>query len=98
MISRRPALFFEFVRMPVLSALWSALPWIFLAAATATAVAAAGSHRAIPLPERQKERRVRKAPLEIRMGMEQLRNPFWYEAHGQPEEARAFWDRAHWER
>ena len=36
-------------------------------------------------------------PLEVRIGLEQLRNPFWYETHGQPEEARYFWDRRHWE-
>jgi hypothetical protein len=37
-------------------------------------------------------------PLEVRMAVEQLRNPFWYDAQGQPEEARTFWDRDHWQR
>jgi hypothetical protein len=35
--------------------------------------------------------------FELRMGVEQLRNPYWYEGHGQPEEARQFWDRGAWE-
>ena len=35
--------------------------------------------------------------LEMRMGFEQLRDPFWYEAHGYPNEAKYFWDRKHWE-
>jgi hypothetical protein len=36
--------------------------------------------------------------LEVRVCVEQLRNPFWYEAKGQAEEAKQFWDRQHWER
>ncbi len=36
--------------------------------------------------------------LELRMGVEQLRNPYWYEARGQRDEAGTFWDREHWER
>src|SRR5438105_4519593 len=41
----------------------------------------------------------RQAPaLEVRMGFEQLRNPYWYEAKGPRAEARAFWDKGHWER
>jgi hypothetical protein len=36
--------------------------------------------------------------LELRMGVEQLRNPYWYEKHGQPAEARNFWDRDSWDR
>src|SRR5262245_44395859 len=36
--------------------------------------------------------------LEMRVCVEQLRNPYWYEDHGQPDEVRAFWDRAHWGR
>ena len=35
--------------------------------------------------------------LEMRMGFEQLRDPFWYEAHGYPNEAKYFCDRKHWE-
>jgi hypothetical protein len=46
---------------------------------------------ASPPPER--------APaLELRLGVEQLRNPFWYEAKGHADEVREFWDKAHWER
>src|SRR5947208_13844166 len=52
------------------------------------AAAAAGA------PPPVKER----AALDVRVCVEQLRNPFWYEAHGQPAEAKEFWDRAHWER
>src|SRR4051812_2748988 len=36
--------------------------------------------------------------LELRVGVEQLRNPFWYEAKGHADEVREFWDRDHWER
>src|SRR5438874_2144948 len=39
-----------------------------------------------------------KPPLHLRIGVEQLRNPFWYEAHGSPAEAKEFWDKQHWER
>src|SRR5436190_14609340 len=46
----------------------------------------------------QKEPRAGRPALELRMGLEQLRNPYWYEARGDREEARAFWDRKHWER
>ena len=38
-----------------------------------------------------------KPTLEIRIGLEQLRDPFWYEDHGYPDEARYFWDQNHWE-
>src|SRR5262245_55749471 len=43
---------------------------------------------------RQKE----PAALEVRMGFEQLRNPFWYEAKGQHAEAKEFWSKEHWDR
>jgi hypothetical protein len=36
--------------------------------------------------------------LALRMGVEQLRNPFWYESHGQGAEARNFWDKKYWDR
>src|SRR5437879_4723815 len=36
--------------------------------------------------------------LELRMGLEQLRNPFWYEQHGQPQESKDFWDKNYWDR
>ena len=39
-----------------------------------------------------------KSPFHLRIGVEQLRNPFWYEAHGSPAEAKEFWDKQHWER
>src|SRR5262249_45753872 len=34
---------------------------------------------------------------ELRIGVEQLRNPYWYAEHGQQEEARRFWDRKEWD-
>jgi hypothetical protein len=34
--------------------------------------------------------------MKIRMGVEQLRNPFWYAKHGQDEESKRFWDKDHW--
>jgi hypothetical protein len=40
----------------------------------------------------------RPAALEMRVGVEQLRNPFWYAEHGQDEEARQFWDKEFWEK
>jgi hypothetical protein len=36
--------------------------------------------------------------LELRIGCETLRNPFWYAQEGRTEEARQFWDRAVWDR
>jgi hypothetical protein len=36
--------------------------------------------------------------LGVRIGVETLRNPYWYEENGQPEEAKQFWDRDHWDR
>ena len=36
--------------------------------------------------------------LEVRMGVEQLRNPYWYQKHDQPGEAENFWDKNSWER
>jgi hypothetical protein len=45
--------------------------------------------------DRRPESRGRR--FELRMGVEQLRNPYWYEEHGQLEEARRFWDRSDWE-
>src|SRR5437867_3656680 len=37
-------------------------------------------------------------PLQVRLRAEQLRNPYWYEEHGQGEEARQFWSQGYWER
>jgi hypothetical protein len=45
-----------------------------------------------------KKKAAANSPLELRMGVEQLRNPYWYEKHGQPAEARNFWDRDTWEK
>jgi hypothetical protein len=36
--------------------------------------------------------------LAVRIGVETLRNPYWYEEHGQRQEAKQFWDRDHWDR
>jgi hypothetical protein len=40
----------------------------------------------------------RERPLELRIGVETLRNPFWYADQGFDAEARAFWDRSAWDR
>jgi hypothetical protein len=54
---------------------------------------------AVPAARQNRPPAPKPAPaLEVRMGFEQLRNPFWYEANGQHAEAKAFWDKAHWER
>jgi hypothetical protein len=34
----------------------------------------------------------------VRIGVETLRHPYWYEENGHREEARQFWDRGHWDR
>jgi hypothetical protein len=36
--------------------------------------------------------------LGVRIGVETLRNPYWYEENGRPEEAKQFWDKEHWDR
>jgi hypothetical protein len=36
--------------------------------------------------------------LGVRIGVETLRNPYWYEENGLQEEAKQFWDRDHWDR
>jgi hypothetical protein len=36
--------------------------------------------------------------LEVRIGVETLRNPYWYAEQGHHEEAKQFWDRDHWDR
>jgi hypothetical protein len=36
--------------------------------------------------------------LGVRIGVETLRNPYWYAAQGHRAEAEQFWDRAHWDR
>lgn len=40
---------------------------------------------------------VPRGSLELRVGLEQLRDPFWYEANDQPAEAETFWNREGWE-
>jgi hypothetical protein len=39
---------------------------------------------------------VPRGSLELRVGLEQLRDPFWYEANDQPAEAETFWNREGW--
>src|SRR5579872_4433486 len=52
-----------------------------------------------PKPERPPEvAPERGRVLELRMGVEILRNPFWYEEQGQKEAAQAFWDKRGWDR
>src|SRR5262249_20128377 len=36
--------------------------------------------------------------LGVRIGVETLRNPYWYADQGHKAEAEQFWDRAHWDR
>jgi hypothetical protein len=36
--------------------------------------------------------------LGVPIGVETLRNPFWYEANGFPDQAKQFWDKDHWDR
>src|SRR5437764_10893267 len=36
--------------------------------------------------------------LGVRIGVETLRNPYWYAAQGHQAEAKQFWQKAHWER
>src|SRR5262245_51522827 len=36
--------------------------------------------------------------LNMRIGVETLRNPFWYAEHGHNAEAEQFWDQKHWDR
>jgi hypothetical protein len=36
--------------------------------------------------------------LGVRIGVETLRNPHWYEDNGRAQEAKQFWDRGHWDR
>ncbi len=40
----------------------------------------------------------RERVLQVRIGVETLRNPYWYAEHGFPQEAKQFWDKDHWER
>ena len=36
--------------------------------------------------------------LAVRIGVETLRNPYWYAEHGYSQEEKQFWDRDHWDR
>jgi hypothetical protein len=36
--------------------------------------------------------------LDVRIGVETLRNPYWYAENGHEAEAKQFWDRDHWDR
>src|SRR6059036_1996647 len=36
--------------------------------------------------------------LGVRIGVETLRNPYWYAAQGHQAEAEQFWEKAHWDR
>src|SRR5262245_13794255 len=62
------------------------------------ATLAVGGSTAVP-PLGTKEQPPNNAPtLDVRMCVEQLRNPFWYEARGHKDEVKEFWDKNHWER
>ena len=47
-------------------------------------------------PGNEKPRAAAPPALELRMGLEQLRNPYWYEQHGQPKEAKDWWETDYW--
>ena len=36
--------------------------------------------------------------LNVRIAIEQVKNPYWHEKHGQNNEVRIFWDRDIWDR
>jgi hypothetical protein len=62
----------------------------------ALAIPSHGRHDADPAKE--KSAAPRAPALELRMAVEQLRNPYWYEKHGQADEARRFWDKEYWDK
>jgi hypothetical protein len=56
------------------------------------------AHDPGPSSSGRKELPAARPALELRMCVEQLRNPYWYEARGQHDEVKTFWDKKHWER
>lgn len=44
------------------------------------------------------ELRPRSRALRVRIGVETLRNPYWYAEQGHTEEAKQFWDKEYWDR
>jgi len=85
-LSREPARSL-FLPVMAVAALAGVLAMVLLWGPRPASVAARGQRQAGPA-----------AALDVRMGVEQLRNPYWYERHGQPEQASRFWDKKHWER
>ncbi len=57
-----------------------------------------GSVRLGNVRVRRRSTRDSAGSLELRIGVETLRNPFWYAEHGRQAEAQQFWDRAGWDR
>src|SRR5262249_5016816 len=52
-----------------------------------------GNRVSAPAPHR-----VKPSVLGVRIGVETLRNPYWYAAKGHQAEAEQFWEKAHWDR
>jgi hypothetical protein len=50
------------------------------------------------LPTTETSAARRAGVLELRIGSETLRNPYWYTENGRPEDARQFWDKKEWDR
>src|SRR5262249_39899624 len=71
----------------------SAVGFVLIVVAT---LARSGSTGAPP-PGTKEQQPAKAATLEVRMCVEQLRNPFWYEIKGHKDEVKEFWDRKHWE-
>src|SRR5262245_55733785 len=71
----------------------SAVGFVLIVVAT---LAGSGS-TGVPPPWTKEQQPAKAATLEVRMCVEQLRNPFWYETKGQKDEVKEFWDRRHWE-
>src|SRR5438309_10139351 len=89
---RRARSFPSLAFWPLLALCAAALAWVLLPRS--------GESHAQQLTEPANDKKAAGIPaaLEVRMGLEQLRNPYWYEQHGQAQEAKDFWDKNYWER
>jgi hypothetical protein len=93
----------RFVQLAGLAALLSVIALAFLnSEGGSSAVHAPGTVTASPRAARpdagSDQSALHPRSLELRIGRETLRNPFWYADEGRTEEARQFWDRAAWDR
>src|SRR5262249_30049741 len=75
-----------------------------LLVSTVTVLAASPAWSDPPSVARSPQVRVEESParragvLELRIGSETLRNPYWYAENGRQDEARQFWDKKAWDR